>query len=894
MSSFYSPRVERGNINNIGNPNQEAPANELTFMDEMIETRIMAIVKSTVLSNMKYNEILPKIHKIVIYSAPYEQNRNSIRGTRSQMEFHLSIPNMRVPFRTGIFPNLEMLRVSSANLDYEFNYSEMQQLREFSIENNQGSVQFTDNIRLLKKLETLELIDCNLTSIPNGITELKHLKKLNLMSNLLTDLPPELDNMTKLTTVIIENNEFDTFPPCLGNSHIRALRIGKNNIRDFPAILMKKMVDLQILNIDFMKTDYIENPLVPICNLGSLRIFSANFVKGITEIPSQIGNLTELLELHMVDAYDLRDIHKNIGKLDKMLVLNISHCGVVSLPKEFGNLKKLINLILTNKPVSPADEKLRNLPREFGELKALTKLSLMSAELDEDDIRHISNLHGLKHLEMVDCGLTRLPNDFAKLKHLEHLTLLDNKLTTLPENIGSLKKLKSLNLQTNQLSVLPNSFVHLSALETLYIDENQLTDLPIGFANLPRLHTLYMGHNRLGNRMNEFMMGLLRDGNETIRFVNVISNGTRFQQDVINRIEAFNEAGRVGINTRIVSYIDEFDTDNPNIIPGFENAVAANPAEQAMEIHREFDRINRDELLEVLGGLKIYPKEKLAYPKEHEDSFNSMLYGRIKLYLGYFKEKDLEQHKQIMDHLATLENKIQFTNFTDNVDTLNLFYTALEYVEQQPNAYKAYYAYNYVLSNALAYCDTMADRTSCTLGLKERIVMDLASGTTGLDEKDVKPEYIELARIIQQDKIPAIWINIEDLKVKKTKLNSFAKACISDEEHLAELKQRQSVEMRKEYVMRCITDKIVDTFTDENDQQRFKGANPPKVVRDYVNTPFIEEMLSDDMLLGGRRRGRDRERKMTRRHRGLKIVRKTGRNGGKSAVQKGKTRRSRK
>ncbi len=135
-----------------------------------------------------------------------------------------------------------------------------------------------------------------------------------------------------------------------------------------------------------------------ICKLTNLESLTLLGLK--TEIPSEIGNLRELMNL------------------------SISRSGITSLPDTIGNLNDLVELNL-------GANRITRLPDSIG------------------------NLRDLRVLDLNNNNITELPDSFGNLSRLESLYLAGNQLTTLPESFGNLVNLKRLYLESNQISALP-------------------------------------------------------------------------------------------------------------------------------------------------------------------------------------------------------------------------------------------------------------------------------------------------------------------------------------------------------------------------------------------------------------------------------------------------------
>jgi internalin A len=141
------------------------------------------------------------------------------------------------------------------------------------------------------------------------------------------------------------------------------------------------------------------------------------FNKGLTFIPADIGQLTNLRRL------------------------NLRGNQLKSLPAEIGNLINLRELDLNSNQIT-------SLPTEIGQFKNLTRIDL-------------------KHNQ-----LRSLPIEIGNLTNLRELYLNNNQLRSLPIEIGNLTNLRELDIQYNQLKDLPAEIGQLTELRELYISNN--------------------------------------------------------------------------------------------------------------------------------------------------------------------------------------------------------------------------------------------------------------------------------------------------------------------------------------------------------------------------------------------------------------------------------------
>ncbi|MFZ5441218.1 MAG: leucine-rich repeat domain-containing protein [Myxococcota bacterium] len=119
-------------------------------------------------------------------------------------------------------------------------------------------------------------------------------------------------------------------------------------------------------------------------------------------------------------------------------------CGFGDIPAEVGELTELEELHLSR-------NKAKTLPASLGKLKKLQKLSLDENQLTSlpDSLGALTNLTSL---DLRRNKLTTLPASLAKLTKLTYLGLSKNKLTAFPSFVAKLKALKELGLTDNPVA----------------------------------------------------------------------------------------------------------------------------------------------------------------------------------------------------------------------------------------------------------------------------------------------------------------------------------------------------------------------------------------------------------------------------------------------------------
>jgi Leucine-rich repeat (LRR) protein len=288
-----------------------------------------------------------------------------------------------------------------------------------------------DTIGELVSLESLNVSNNQLTSVPEQISGLIKLRNLQLQNNLLAALPSGIGNLANLESLELKNNQLASLPPEIGELvNLLELPLQSNNLNGLPAEIGK------LANLHYLWAE--DNQLM--------------------SLPLQIGQLTNLRSLTL-HANQLR-----------------------ALPGEIGNLRKLTRLTLNR-------NRLTKLPSEIGDLSNLQELELGNNELQALP-SEIGNLRKLRSLNLYHNRLGKLPSEMGGLNNLTSLSISNNQLAVLPSEIGGLTRLQSLDLDNNQLATLPREICDLQNLQSLSLLNNQLTRLPDDIRRLEKLQTL--------------------------------------------------------------------------------------------------------------------------------------------------------------------------------------------------------------------------------------------------------------------------------------------------------------------------------------------------------------------------------------------------------------------
>ncbi|XP_028772712.1 probable LRR receptor-like serine/threonine-protein kinase At1g53430 isoform X1 [Neltuma alba] len=234
------------------------------------------------------------------------------------------------------------------------------------------------------------------------------------------------------------------------------------------------------------------------------------------EIPSEFGNLTQLIELDLTRNYLNGTIPTVFTRIP---LVNLSLLGNrISglIPAELGKIATLQELVLEDNqlggPLPQSLGNLRNLrrlllsanyftgiiPETFGNLKNLTEFRIDGSSLSGKIPSFIGNWTKVTILNMQGTGMEGpIPSTISLLTNLRELRISDLNGTTMRfPNLRDLKILERLILR-NCLIVgpIPNDFSEMTKLKTLDLSFNRLTGpIPASFQDLEFNHMLLMNN----------------------------------------------------------------------------------------------------------------------------------------------------------------------------------------------------------------------------------------------------------------------------------------------------------------------------------------------------------------------------------------------------------------
>ena len=323
-------------------------------------------------------------------------------------------------------------------------------------------------------------------AIPRHLSNLTNLVLLNLGSNRLTGgIPVELSNLSNLEALTLEDNGLTgQFPSALAQipdlrwlglygtslsgclphalsrldwigSRIALCRGGSAPAQDSAALVAADRAALVALSRAAGGRNWVSNRNwlsdAPLGHWSGVRTnlagrvtalaLSRNGLKG--RLPPELGKLTALQELYVVDNELSGRIPPELGRLSQLQVLSLGDNELSgSIPAELGRLQYLTVLNLGVNRLSGS------IPAALGNLVNRERLVLEYNSLRGGIPRELGALHRLQKLKLEGNNLTgAIPGEIGRLARLEWLMLAGNRLTgKVPNSLGNLKNLTRLEL----------------------------------------------------------------------------------------------------------------------------------------------------------------------------------------------------------------------------------------------------------------------------------------------------------------------------------------------------------------------------------------------------------------------------------------------------------------
>lgn len=298
-------------------------------------------------------------------------------------------------------------------------------------------------------------------------------------------------------------NEVEMFPALKAFTHLRKMILGGSSLRDVPPVFGDHYLALEELSLDGVGKDLnIPENFGNLTKLKKLHITPRNSSSDnrILSMPKTFGKLRSLENL-IIRYIGKIDFNGTLGQLTNLKNLD---CSVTEIPKDFGNLKKLESIDVSSQnaylPESLSQcTNLRfarfgfyntsyssvTLPAEIDKLAKLDTLEITGASGLRTLPQSFGNLKSLKYLWIEGQSLQSIPDNIGNLSNLENW-MVSGQFKTLPASIGNLKNMKYFWLSAS-VETLPNEFGNLTNLSYLNFESSNLKTLPETFGQLKNL-----------------------------------------------------------------------------------------------------------------------------------------------------------------------------------------------------------------------------------------------------------------------------------------------------------------------------------------------------------------------------------------------------------------------
>ncbi|MEM9886848.1 MAG: S8 family serine peptidase [Bacteroidota bacterium] len=331
------------------------------------------------------------------------------------------------------------------------------------------------------RVRSIELINVGLSGkLPQSIGNLSLLDYLELMENkgLSGGIPDTIGALSQLTELRLGNTTIgDSIP----------LSIGR----------LTSLTDIALFGCDLTGT-------IPdtLRNLSQLEVLDLTFNNLTDGIPTWIGDLDSLAFLRLGSNSSLGDtIPKELGNLSKLVNLTLNGCGLTGeIPNELNGLIRLRELKLGDNYLEG------EVPVFWGALPELERLEINDNLLVGSIPSSLGQLVNLEYLLLDNNLLTAgIPTELSNLNLLKEFNLCCQKIKggglidTIPSGLGNLTNLYDFQLHNNNLTgSIPSTLGNLTNLVTFRLYDNELTGhIPISLNRLHLLSALDLSSNQL-------------------------------------------------------------------------------------------------------------------------------------------------------------------------------------------------------------------------------------------------------------------------------------------------------------------------------------------------------------------------------------------------------------
>ncbi|KAF8011997.1 hypothetical protein BT93_I0195 [Corymbia citriodora subsp. variegata] len=372
--------------------------------------------------------------------------------------------------------------------------------------------------------------------IPREVLDLTNLAFLDLSGNDLELKSPSLENLlrslTKLEGLDLSDVSMSSpLPDAIADSsNLTSLVLVDCSLRGELPVATFDLPRLETLDVSWNENLSVRMPEFRRGTL--LKSLSLSLTRCSGQLPSSLGNLSSLIELHIASCELSGVIPSSMGKLARLHTLHLSGNQLTGeIPPSLGKLLVgLTELDLSSNQLSG------EIPPSLGKLVKLTYLDLSFNQLSREISSSLMNLTEVNFLYLSHNRLTgQIPSPISGLTSVVELDLSYNRLEgPMPSMISQLKNLTMLAVLSNNLNgtaqfhmlmkhqslrVLFLSFnnfslatkdlnVSLSKIVILELASCSLREFPKFLAKLDTLEWIDLSYNGISGQVPQWMLNI--------------------------------------------------------------------------------------------------------------------------------------------------------------------------------------------------------------------------------------------------------------------------------------------------------------------------------------------------------------------------------------------------